>query len=110
MPLAPQWVLSLVLGHLQEVVRAKNGAEFSGLCPLRVVGKTRMPALFAHADCDDFIVPAHGRRLHRRYLGRKEFMRLSGDHNSVRSREFLDLAAQFLMQAFVPRRDCFHAL
>ena len=82
--------------HLQEVVRAKNGAEFSGLCPLRVVGKARMPALFAHADCDDFIVPAHGRRLHRRYLGRKEFMRLSGDHNSVRSREFLDLAAQFL--------------
>jgi hypothetical protein len=41
-----------------------------------------VPALFAHADGDDFIMPEHSRLLQRAYAGDNNFISFEGDHNS----------------------------
>ena len=49
-----------------------------------VADKCFIPALFAHADGDDFVLAHHSKHLYERYSGDKNIITFGGDHNSPR--------------------------
>lgn len=75
----------------------------STLVPLETAKTCFVPALFAHADGDTFVVPHHSIALcgcfvccrsdcdrHKEYAGDKNIVHFPGDHNSVRPEFFYD--------------------
>merc|ERR1719399_2164178 len=65
------------------------------LTPIDHVRNSYIPALFAAAYNDTFIRPHHAKELHEAYAGDKNFVMVEGDHNSARSKFFMDSVAIF---------------
>merc|ERR1711977_245702 len=65
------------------------------LAPINHVTNSFIPALFAAAYNDSFIRPHHAKDLHEAYAGDKNFVMVEGDHNSARSKFFMDSVAIF---------------
>merc|ERR1719235_1789447 len=65
------------------------------LAPIDHVRNSYIPALFTAAYNDSFIRPHHAKELHEAYAGDKNFVMVEGDHNSARSKFFMDSVAIF---------------
>merc|ERR1719478_805708 len=65
------------------------------LAPINHVKNSYIPALFTAAYNDSFIRPHHAKQLHEAYAGDKNFVMVEGDHNSARSKFFMDSVAIF---------------
>merc|ERR1712232_1382844 len=72
------------------------------LSPIKHVASSFIPALFTAAYNDTFIRPHHAQALHEEYAGEKNFVMVEGDHNSARSKFFMDSVAIF----FFNTRQC----
>jgi len=59
------------------------------LQPQEHVGSSFIPALFATAIDDDFVMPSHTKRLHAAYAGEKELITFEGDHKTARPESFM---------------------
>jgi len=75
------------------------------LNPIDDVGSCFIPALFAHAEGDDFILPHHSKTLHEKYGGDKNIILFEGDHNTVRPSFFYDSAIIFLVNVLLSGED-----
>ena len=75
------------------------GFDIYDLKPIANVDKAFIPALFVHGKQDDFILPSHSEKLHKKYAGEANIMLVEGDHNSRRPRYARDSAAIFLKTA-----------
>lgn len=59
------------------------------------MGECFIPALFACATGDDFILPHHTQDLYEKYAGDKNIVRFEGDHNSPRPEFFFNSVVIF---------------
>ncbi len=94
----PRLVTRLALRMIKASIQSKAGFNILHLCPLNQAPQCFMPALFVAGRDDDFIDPAHARRLHDAYGGDKNLVVVDGDHNSMRPRFMFDSVSIFLQQ------------
>jgi len=80
-------------------VKSKAKFELEKVKPIAHVDKAFIPALFAHAIDDDFILPSHSEALHEAYAGDKNYITFEGDHNSERPQFFLDSVVIFFLNS-----------
>jgi len=95
----PQWVVSLLLGLMRSSIQAHAHFDMFSVVPLDHVGQSFPPALFTAAHDDSFIHPHHAKKLYDAYGGDKKFIIMEGDHNSSRSKYFMDSVAIFFFHS-----------
>lgn len=69
--------------------------------PLKYAKKCTVPALFAHAEGDDFIKISHAEKLLEKFGGDKMMIRFDGDHNSQRPSYFYEAAVSFFYSKLI---------
>mmetsp|Transcript_40005 Transcript_40005/g.89836 ORF Transcript_40005/g.89836 Transcript_40005/m.89836 type:complete len:628 (+) Transcript_40005:89-1972(+) len=95
----PSWLISVIMPVVSSVIQVKAGFDINDLSPIDHVGQAFTPCLFVAGDHDDFIIPEHVQALHEAYGGDKEFLLVSGDHNSIRPDDMRRKAVLFLARA-----------
>ena len=78
----PKVLVSAAIALLRIAIQRRGNFDLRDVAPIKAVGSTFVPALFAHADGDDFIVPQHSKALQAAYAGDSNFISFQGDHNS----------------------------
>jgi pimeloyl-ACP methyl ester carboxylesterase len=91
----PRWVVGVALHMVRSSIRANANFDIFDLVPIDHVRNSFIPALFTAAYNDSFIRPHHAKELHEAYAGDKNFVMVEGDHNSARSKFFMDSVAIF---------------
>lgn len=91
----PNWVVSVALSMVRHSISQHAIFDIYDLVPIDHVSKSFIPALFAAAYNDNFIRPYHAKELYDAYGGDKNFVMVEGDHNSARSKFFMDSVAMF---------------
>jgi len=91
----PRWVVGIALAMVRSSIWQHAAFDIFDLSPIQHVSNSFAPALFTAAYNDSFIRPHHAKELHDAYSGDKNFLMLEGDHNSARSRFFMDSVAIF---------------
>lgn len=91
----PRWVVGIALHMVRSSIRQHAAFDIYDLVPIQHVTNSFIPALFAAAYNDSFIRPHHAKELHEAYAGDKNFVMVEGDHNSARSKFFMDSVAIF---------------
>lgn len=80
----PSFLVGPALKLVSSSVQSKAKFDIYKLSPIKHVKNSFIPALFAHATEDDFILPHHSQKLHDAYEGDKNMVTFEGDHNSNR--------------------------
>ncbi|CAE7809119.1 yqkD [Symbiodinium sp. CCMP2592] len=91
----PRGVIGIALQLVRNSISAHADFDIYDLAPVQHVSKSFIPALFTAAYNDHFIKPHHARELHSAYAGDKNFIMVEGDHNSARSKFFMDSVSIF---------------
>ena len=92
----PGWMVGAALGIIRGTIRKRAGFDIDDLTPIKNAGQAFIPALFAAAEEDDFILPHHAQDIYERYSGDKNMVKFPGQHNSPRPSFFLDSVSIFL--------------
>jgi hypothetical protein len=92
----PGFLVGGVLGLMRSTIKSKANFDIYNCKPIQNVDKCFIPAIFTAGEEDDFILPSHSQDLHDKYAGDKNFVLVSGDHNSQRPSFFKDSVAIFL--------------
>lgn len=95
----PGFVVSMGTKFIAKSVKDKAKFDLEKVKPINHVDKAFIPALFGHANDDDFILPSHSEELHAAYAGDKNYITFEGDHNSVRPQFFLDSVVIFFLNS-----------
>eukprot|EP00300_Choanocystis_sp_HF-7_P041974 c8751_g1_i1.p1 GENE.c8751_g1_i1~~c8751_g1_i1.p1 ORF type:complete len:230 (-),score=49.93 c8751_g1_i1:125-814(-) len=95
----PSFVVSIALNYIGSQVKSQADFDIKKVCPEGNVHQCFIPALFAHASGDDFILPHHSRQIFEKYAGDKNLISVEGDHGSDRPAFFFSSAAIFLQNA-----------
>lgn len=88
----PKLLVSAAIALLRVAIQRRGSFDLHDVAPIKAAGSTFVPALFAHADGDDFITPQHSRTLHAAYAGDSNFISFEGDHNSQVNPRLLPVA------------------
>jgi len=91
----PRWVVGIALNMIRGSIQQHAAFDILELAPINHVKTSYIPALFTAAYSDTFIRPHHAKELHEAYAGDKNFVMVEGDHNSARSKFFMDSVAIF---------------
>ena len=78
----PKVLVSAAIALLRIAIQRRGNFDLHDVAPIKAVSSTFVPALFAHADGDDFITPQHSKALQAAYAGDSNFISFEGDHNS----------------------------
>ena len=60
----PKLLVSAAIALLRIAIQRRGNFDLHDVAPIKAAGSTFVPALFAHADGDDFILPQHSRSSH----------------------------------------------
>eukprot|EP00747_Dinoflagellata_sp_TGD_P112818 gnl/TRDRNA2_/TRDRNA2_171564_c1_seq1.p1 gnl/TRDRNA2_/TRDRNA2_171564_c1~~gnl/TRDRNA2_/TRDRNA2_171564_c1_seq1.p1 ORF type:complete len:415 (-),score=56.05 gnl/TRDRNA2_/TRDRNA2_171564_c1_seq1:91-1335(-) len=91
----PRWVVGIAIQMVRTSIKANANFDILDLAPIEHVRTSFIPALFTAAYNDTFVRSHHGKALHEAYAGDKNFVMVEGDHNSARSKFFMDSVAIF---------------
>ena len=91
----PGFVLSMAQSFIRKTIKKKAGFDLNHLNPMEHVDRCFIPAFFAAARDDTFILPQHTQDLFEKYAGDKQNLMMEGDHNSQREQFFLDRVSIF---------------
>lgn len=91
----PSIFVSAAMKLVRSSIKSKANFDVYDLTPISHVKECFIPALFAAANSDDFILPHHSEELHAAYAGDKNLVKLEGDHNSPRPSFFFDSVVIF---------------
>ena len=80
----PSFLVSGALKLVRSTIKSKSKFDIFDLAPKNHVKNCYIPALFAVAYGDDFILPHHSDELFKDYAGDKNIVKFDGDHNSPR--------------------------
>ena len=78
----PLFLVNPVLSIVANTIKTKTNLDVYKLSPIEYARNSQVPALFATAHGDDFIVPQHSKDLYDAYSGEKNFVTFDGNHNS----------------------------
>lgn len=95
----PPWLAEGALAVVRVSIQKRAGFDVDELVPSTYAASTHIPAIFAAAHDDDFILPYHSRVLQKTYAGQSTLLMMEGDHNSYRPQWFLDEAKHFFARA-----------
>ncbi len=84
----PSFAVSAALSVVKSSVKKRAGFNLDELAPIQHADRCFIPALFGHADDDDFILKRHSELIHEKYVGDKNLVTFPGDHNSQRPQFF----------------------
>jgi alpha/beta superfamily hydrolase len=84
----PSFAVSAALSVVKSSVKKRAGFNLDELAPVEHADRCFIPALFGHADDDDFILKRHSELIHAKYAGDKNMVTFPGDHNSQRPQFF----------------------
>ena len=84
----PSFAVSAALSVVKSSVKKRAGFNLDELAPVQHADRCFIPALFGHADDDDFILKRHSEVIHEKYAGDKNLVTFPGDHNSQRPQFF----------------------
>jgi pimeloyl-ACP methyl ester carboxylesterase len=91
----PRWVIGTARAMVRSSVLKNAGFDIDEVAPIESAKNSFIPALFAAAYNDAFINPHHAKELYEAYAGDKNFVMVEGEHNSARSKFFMDSVAIF---------------
>jgi len=91
----PRWVIAAARAMVRSSVLQNAGFDIDDVAPIDCARNSYIPALFAAAYNDAFINPHHAKELYEAYAGDKNFVMVEGEHNSARSKFFMDSVAIF---------------
>lgn len=91
----PKLLVSTALKLIRKSVKSKAKFDINDLNPIDHVAQCFIPAMFAAAKEDTFILPSHTQALYEKYAGDKNLVLVDGDHNSPRPQFFLDSVGIF---------------
>jgi len=91
----PNFLVSVALKFVRGTIKSKANFDIYDLTPISHVKECFIPALFATATADDFILPHHSEKLHAAYAGDKNLITFEGDHNSPRPDFFFNSVVIF---------------
>jgi pimeloyl-ACP methyl ester carboxylesterase len=91
----PRWVIATARAMVRSSVLKHAGFDIDEVAPIESARNSYIPALFAAAYNDAFINPHHAKELYEAYAGDKNFVMVEGEHNSARSKFFMDSVAIF---------------
>jgi dienelactone hydrolase len=80
----PNFLVSAAMKLVRSTIRSRANFDIYDLTPITHVKECFIPAMFATATADDFIMPHHSEKLHAAYAGDKNLVTFEGDHNSPR--------------------------
>merc|ERR1712137_1010259 len=93
--MVPKWIVSIALQMVRSSIKQHADFDIFELAPIQHVKNSYSPAMFTAAHHDKFVGPHHAKELHALYAGDKNFVMIDGDHNSIRSKFFMDSVAMF---------------
>jgi len=91
----PSFLVRLLLEMVRSSISHNADFDIFEVSPKEHAPSGFAPTLFAAARNDTFVKPSHAQELHKLYGGQSEFLMIDGDHNSPRSRFFMDSVAIF---------------
>jgi len=95
----PESLVSMALDRVRKEVQAKVDFDIEELRPVAFAPRSRVPALFAVAKEDDFVLPHHTYDIHQAWgCADKKLVTVGGHHDSLRPKKFMQFAADFLQQ------------
>lgn len=92
----PSLLVKGALAMIKKSIASKAKFDIMQLNPIDKVHEAFIPAMFAHGEQDDFIVPEHTKKIHEAYAGDKTLTLFDGDHNSPREPHFYTSGMIFL--------------
>lgn len=97
----PSFFVPAVVWFLkQKVIQAAN-FDIEAVSPITVTNQLEIPAVFGHAEKDQFIPFEQCRRLYNHYpCAMKYLMVLEGGHNSRREKDWIQLGVSFILDNF----------
>jgi hypothetical protein len=97
----PKSAIKVATNAMRKTIQSKANFDITKLVPLDYVKNSFIPALFAHAEGDNFIQIKHSQKLYEAYGGDKNFIQFDGDHNSSRPDFFFDSVAIFFYNCLI---------
>ena len=93
----PNFVVERVLKTVKETIKEKAGFNLNEIEPYLYARKCCTPAFFCHGKEDNFVFPHHCTDLYNDYKGIDKSLNIvEGNHNSARSRDLKDKAANLV--------------
>jgi hypothetical protein len=97
----PKKMIKMGINVMRRSILNRAQFDIRKNAPIEYAKNCFVPALFAHAEGDDFIKIHHSERLYEVYGGDKSLIRFDGDHNSERPDFFYDSVAIFFYNVLV---------
>jgi hypothetical protein len=101
----PKILINGAISVLRKSVQKKGNFDIRDVNPEEASDKCFIPALFAHADGDDFVLAHHSKHLYERYSGDKNIITFGGDHNSPRPAFFFDSVGIFFYNVLIENAE-----
>jgi len=101
----PKMLINGAISVLRKSVQKKGNFDIRDVNPEEASDKCFIPALFAHADGDDFVLAHHSKHLYERYSGDKNIITFGGDHNSPRPAFFFDSVGIFFHNVLIENAE-----
>lgn len=97
----PKKVIKMGINVMRKSILNRAQFDIRKNSPIEYAKNCYVPALFAHAEGDDFIKIHHSEKLYDVYCGDKNLIRFDGDHNSERPDFFYDSVAIFFYNVLI---------
>jgi dienelactone hydrolase len=91
----PKMVVTVAFKLLKKSIEKKALFDIDKLEPIKSAPSCFIPALFAHANSDDFIDPSHSKNISDKYAGDYNLITFEGNHISHRPMFFYDSVCIF---------------
>ena len=91
----PNFILNQATKLVKSTISKKANFNLDEIEPIKYAEKCFIPALFCHANGDNFVKVHHCKELYEVYPGDKNVVYVDGDHNTSRPRFFRDSASIF---------------
>lgn len=101
----PKLVVGAAFKMIKKSVEKKAQFDINKLKPIKSAPQCFIPALFAHANGDDFIALSHSKSINECYAGDKNLITFDGDHQSRRPSFFYDSTSIFFSNNLLVESD-----
>jgi hypothetical protein len=91
----PNFILNQATKLVKSTISKKANFNLDEIEPIKYAKRCFIPALFCHANGDNFVKIHHCKELYDIYPGDKNKIYVDGDHNSIRPKFFRDSASIF---------------
>lgn len=101
----PKRLIKVGINIMRKSIMSRAAFDIRKNSPIQHASKCFVPALFAHAEGDDFIKIHHSEKLYNAHVGDKNIIRFDGDHNSERPDFFYDSVAIFFFNVLIANSE-----